>query len=241
MIRRPPRSTQGVSSAASDVYKRQGVDTDKRDFFKLVINENSAILQKELRSSDHFSYKRLSSLIFLLGLEGFESKIVAPEEKKDVKEEMRMKQQRIMEEFKKKQAKFQYSHSSQFKEVITSGDQNCSVCGELMNEENFAKRPFGVLIFTSSSKQLLRAKKQALPELRELKYEKAQELLDVPYLDSLGTGHSLSSCNHCLHLDCWEKYCKSQTSREMELYRICLLYTSPSPRDLSTSRMPSSA
>ena len=24
MIRRPPRSTQGVSSAASDVYKRQG-------------------------------------------------------------------------------------------------------------------------------------------------------------------------------------------------------------------------
>ena len=26
-----------------------------------------------------------------------------------------------------------------------------------------------------------------------------------------------------------------------EVYRICLLYTSPSPRDLSTSRMPSSA
>ena len=26
MIRRPPRSTQGVSSAASDVYKRQEID-----------------------------------------------------------------------------------------------------------------------------------------------------------------------------------------------------------------------
>ena len=26
-----------------------------------------------------------------------------------------------------------------------------------------------------------------------------------------------------------------------QLYTICLLYTSPSPRDLSTSRMPSSA
>ena len=26
-----------------------------------------------------------------------------------------------------------------------------------------------------------------------------------------------------------------------ELFKICLLYTSPSPRDLSTSRMPSSA
>ena len=28
MIRRPPRSTQGYSSAASDVYKRQYVDRD---------------------------------------------------------------------------------------------------------------------------------------------------------------------------------------------------------------------
>ena len=28
MIRRPPRSTQGVSSAASDVYKRQGFGFD---------------------------------------------------------------------------------------------------------------------------------------------------------------------------------------------------------------------
>ena len=28
---------------------------------------------------------------------------------------------------------------------------------------------------------------------------------------------------------------------ELNVYEICLLYTSPSPRDLSTSRMPSSA
>ena len=30
-------------------------------------------------------------------------------------------------------------------------------------------------------------------------------------------------------------------ARSPEAYSICLLYTSPSPRDLSTSRMPSSA
>ena len=30
-------------------------------------------------------------------------------------------------------------------------------------------------------------------------------------------------------------------SRELSVYIYCLLYTSPSPRDLSTSRMPSSA
>ncbi|VTU59928.1 putative phosphoketolase [Lactobacillus rhamnosus GG] [Lacticaseibacillus rhamnosus] len=32
MIRRPPRSTQGVSSAASDVYKRQ-VDYSSKEYF----------------------------------------------------------------------------------------------------------------------------------------------------------------------------------------------------------------
>ena len=31
------------------------------------------------------------------------------------------------------------------------------------------------------------------------------------------------------------------TDREWHVYKNCLLYTSPSPRDLSTSRMPSSA
>ena len=29
--------------------------------------------------------------------------------------------------------------------------------------------------------------------------------------------------------------------RDAKVYKVCLLYTSPSPRDLSTSRMPSSA
>ena len=33
----------------------------------------------------------------------------------------------------------------------------------------------------------------------------------------------------------------SVTSAKSDLDKVCLLYTSPSPRDLSTSRMPSSA
>ena len=33
----------------------------------------------------------------------------------------------------------------------------------------------------------------------------------------------------------------SNIEKELQLKNICLLYTSPSPRDLSTSRMPSSA
>ena len=33
----------------------------------------------------------------------------------------------------------------------------------------------------------------------------------------------------------------NQVGRNARMFTICLLYTSPSPRDLSTSRMPSSA
>ena len=35
--------------------------------------------------------------------------------------------------------------------------------------------------------------------------------------------------------------CKKQSQKLWKLLNSCLLYTSPSPRDLSTSRMPSSA
>ena len=41
MIRRPPRSTQGVSSAASDVYKRQDVnDTDIKKITEVLLSNN---------------------------------------------------------------------------------------------------------------------------------------------------------------------------------------------------------
>ena len=40
MIRRPPRSTHCISSAASDVYKRQVVDVDEKKSAELAIIEN---------------------------------------------------------------------------------------------------------------------------------------------------------------------------------------------------------
>ena len=36
-------------------------------------------------------------------------------------------------------------------------------------------------------------------------------------------------------------FAKAPNAKEMAQLPVCLLYTSPSPRDLSTSRMPSSA
>ena len=47
MIRRPPRSTQGVSSAASDVYKRQ----ELIKINNLIRNHPVEIIGKHLRSS----------------------------------------------------------------------------------------------------------------------------------------------------------------------------------------------
>ncbi|WP_460413979.1 Csa1 family protein, partial [Staphylococcus aureus] len=41
MIRRPPRSTQGVSSAASDVYKRQNNSNMESRGMVLYINRNT--------------------------------------------------------------------------------------------------------------------------------------------------------------------------------------------------------
>ena len=44
-----------------------------------------------------------------------------------------------------------------------------------------------------------------------------------------------------LELACWGDHLDVLRAAEDPDYCVCLLYTSPSPRDLSTSRMPSSA
>eukprot|EP00831_Metopus_contortus_P066204 TRINITY_DN59075_c0_g1_i2.p1 TRINITY_DN59075_c0_g1~~TRINITY_DN59075_c0_g1_i2.p1 ORF type:complete len:129 (-),score=27.02 TRINITY_DN59075_c0_g1_i2:65-451(-) len=51
MIRRPPRSTQGVSSAASDVYKRQGkqhADILNSSAMKMTFLKKAALCYKDL-------------------------------------------------------------------------------------------------------------------------------------------------------------------------------------------------
>ena len=61
------------------------------------------------------------------------------------------------------------------------------------------------------------------------------------------TPHGLRQGRHICNLaDGLHEICRTEWSQgfmntEAVYYNICLLYTSPSPRDLSTSRMPSSA
>ena len=53
MIRRPPRSTLDRSSAASDVYKRQGI---KKRRVSERINYALKLLLKELKKKNYFQY-----------------------------------------------------------------------------------------------------------------------------------------------------------------------------------------
>ena len=50
-----------------------------------------------------------------------------------------------------------------------------------------------------------------------------------------------SSCGKCQFGDKTIKECMLSVKINSEYYYICLLYTSPSPRDRTRSRMPSSA
>ena len=60
--------------------------------------------------------------------------------------------------------------------------------------------------------------------------------------DKVKRGLGDNSKNNSDYISMYEKNAVKEMMTEMKkLAKDCLLYTSPSPRDLSTSRMPSSA
>eukprot|EP00831_Metopus_contortus_P030020 TRINITY_DN24673_c0_g1_i2.p1 TRINITY_DN24673_c0_g1~~TRINITY_DN24673_c0_g1_i2.p1 ORF type:complete len:149 (+),score=37.09 TRINITY_DN24673_c0_g1_i2:88-534(+) len=65
MIRRPPRSTQGVSSAASDVYKRQGINAEYMGAEYMGSSSQSILLQTRgagvlLKTAEHLQNKQIN-------------------------------------------------------------------------------------------------------------------------------------------------------------------------------------
>eukprot|EP00831_Metopus_contortus_P016466 TRINITY_DN16913_c0_g1_i1.p2 TRINITY_DN16913_c0_g1~~TRINITY_DN16913_c0_g1_i1.p2 ORF type:complete len:242 (-),score=97.78 TRINITY_DN16913_c0_g1_i1:1132-1857(-) len=81
MIRRPPRSTQGVSSAASDVYKRQGINAEYmgdviESAFILGIGDEPDNMDSNIMQKDHPIPKEEDTK-----LEKHESNTCAKEEK----------------------------------------------------------------------------------------------------------------------------------------------------------------
>ena len=67
MIRRPPRSTQGVSSAASDVYKRQVINDSE---ITLEVDENSPVNYKQ-KQAFHGLYRSLINNMVIGVSEGY--------------------------------------------------------------------------------------------------------------------------------------------------------------------------
>eukprot|EP00831_Metopus_contortus_P048929 TRINITY_DN40124_c0_g1_i2.p2 TRINITY_DN40124_c0_g1~~TRINITY_DN40124_c0_g1_i2.p2 ORF type:complete len:155 (+),score=47.62 TRINITY_DN40124_c0_g1_i2:58-522(+) len=84
MIRRPPRSTQGVSSAASDVYKRQHLDREKalnkwmiiaktitEEKYKMVNNKIESMLESKRWEDRYGGLMALSEWFISLDLEKY--------------------------------------------------------------------------------------------------------------------------------------------------------------------------
>ena len=85
-------------------------------------------------------------------------------------------------------------------------------------------------------------------EVLTINLQNRNDLTDDAYQDSLSTVRGLSNewVDYEWLLDATEKWCQDRAiylalMRSIKIADGCLLYTSPSPRDLSTSRMPSSA
>ena len=87
MIRRPPRSTQGVSSAASDVYKRQGiynVSIGKKIYLSEIIDWLNRYNKKPVKV---IRYKSSKNQNFYLNNKKLMSKIKIKNELSELKKE----------------------------------------------------------------------------------------------------------------------------------------------------------
>eukprot|EP00831_Metopus_contortus_P016140 TRINITY_DN1672_c0_g1_i3.p3 TRINITY_DN1672_c0_g1~~TRINITY_DN1672_c0_g1_i3.p3 ORF type:complete len:131 (-),score=32.55 TRINITY_DN1672_c0_g1_i3:68-460(-) len=104
------------------------------------------------------------------------------------------------------------------------------------------------------SKCMMKAKEEAKVEIA--KFRKEQEIAIQQQIDQEYGGKNETTEMEAeteIQIDTFKKMfelnkekvidliIKNITSVDLELPMVCLLYTSPSPRDLSTSRMPSSA
>eukprot|EP00831_Metopus_contortus_P068453 TRINITY_DN61218_c0_g1_i1.p2 TRINITY_DN61218_c0_g1~~TRINITY_DN61218_c0_g1_i1.p2 ORF type:complete len:101 (+),score=30.12 TRINITY_DN61218_c0_g1_i1:117-419(+) len=79
MIRRPPRSTQGVSSAASDVYKRQGINAEYMGYKKkhqLQLTESENLYKSTIDAFNFPIYVLDSSYNILIANRAFRKAIV---------------------------------------------------------------------------------------------------------------------------------------------------------------------
>eukprot|EP00831_Metopus_contortus_P028650 TRINITY_DN23744_c0_g1_i1.p1 TRINITY_DN23744_c0_g1~~TRINITY_DN23744_c0_g1_i1.p1 ORF type:complete len:180 (-),score=19.09 TRINITY_DN23744_c0_g1_i1:24-563(-) len=179
MIRRPPRSTQGVSSAASDVYKRQPIEFILNSSCSKCNEKKTTLVQRITSCGCTFD---ICKYCFL----GEMKNNLCP--------------------------KCQAPLKPQAVHLLTHG--LCIEC-----KKHLEILPCGHYIdrLCLREKMLDAVKQQQGFDHIQCKEDK----VPIPYELLVKVGEDLIT--------------------ELSIYQNCLLYTSPSPRDLSTSRMPSSA
>eukprot|EP00831_Metopus_contortus_P031248 TRINITY_DN25518_c0_g1_i1.p1 TRINITY_DN25518_c0_g1~~TRINITY_DN25518_c0_g1_i1.p1 ORF type:complete len:196 (+),score=34.28 TRINITY_DN25518_c0_g1_i1:91-678(+) len=195
MIRRPPRSTQGVSSAASDVYKRQvyitGGDTDPREVKKYTESTNSMGLLKQMENAHKYHCMLHVSKNTFWVIAGRDTK--------------KCEEYSISEN--KWSPKPDLTDILGFHNGIRTSDHILYIFGGERKGTNCNIIEYFDLKHSQEWKILTLTQNDA-----RNKYN--------PMLIEMPTKEILIFAGH---------------------FSSCLLYTSPSPRDLSTSRMPSSA
>eukprot|EP00831_Metopus_contortus_P076111 TRINITY_DN70084_c0_g1_i1.p2 TRINITY_DN70084_c0_g1~~TRINITY_DN70084_c0_g1_i1.p2 ORF type:complete len:167 (+),score=35.07 TRINITY_DN70084_c0_g1_i1:139-639(+) len=166
MIRRPPRSTQGVSSAASDVYKRQvhGLELDDKDKFSKSVKIKLTLLTNDLTNQ---------------AVEAFQN-----------------------------------------------------------NDYELALKSFEQILDIQDIPVVKEDNPEAVDTVTTARYHTTKKAI---HRKSHKQNRSQPPTKHHENLKTNQNLGTKTTEKTTPDRRRCLLYTSPSPRDLSTSRMPSSA
>eukprot|EP01022_Parablepharisma_sp_SALTPOND_P012709 TRINITY_DN1643_c0_g1_i1.p1 TRINITY_DN1643_c0_g1~~TRINITY_DN1643_c0_g1_i1.p1 ORF type:complete len:1530 (-),score=223.10 TRINITY_DN1643_c0_g1_i1:18684-23273(-) len=192
-----------------ELYVEKVKENAKEIFAEIKKRANVNDMQK-------YSFGRLAQELastspeFAVFLEG----ISAPsEEQKEEKVGMKEKQQKIMEEFKKRQEKFLHSHYTQVQSVPKAAvsDVVCSVCGGHLNAATFTENPYGKLVFAEKSMRQLQAKKQVLTDMANVPTSTFKTLIDLPYVNHKGEGLRMVTCTHYAHVSCLKEFYKRES------------------------------
>eukprot|EP00831_Metopus_contortus_P048107 TRINITY_DN3906_c0_g1_i1.p2 TRINITY_DN3906_c0_g1~~TRINITY_DN3906_c0_g1_i1.p2 ORF type:complete len:248 (-),score=49.73 TRINITY_DN3906_c0_g1_i1:130-873(-) len=247
MIRRPPRSTQGVSSAASDVYKRQ-VSTQSTWGLKNI--SDKIAMESKKRSSSREPLPQ-----------GLERDRLQVDEKKESGPDdacMISQSKSLINGASAIPSKniLKYSSTEQYYNPFFAG-QSSSAPGNSELEGQSSDNSHG--------------SKKKMSEILQQKplwpgVQIAEEVVPSASRPGSSTEQVWESIWISIHSVQWQERLNRQSlvvqnasalcfkqgipkigkslkrfNLSILLFNVCLLYTSPSPRDLSTSRMPSSA